>query len=259
MVPPEGESRSEHLPALISAGVFRRRLRIEECGAPGGILVSLEDDLHGIKLYLRHQHRCLISIETEFIRAPYDTCRGSYVALESAIGKDLNEICSSVHKICVPASNCTHLIDMLRLAAHHVLDSSLLTQYDVIVTDRSNSVQIAFVYCNGALVHQWRLRGKTICEPESLRGLSIMQGFFDWVNKTYSGKELVAATILQRGIFVSSSRRMDIDSKERRASNSPDRIGACHTYSTELARVAKPWPNIVRDFTNAPEELLTFQ
>jgi len=240
-------------------GVFRRRIRIEEYGEPGGLLASLEDGLHGFRLFVRFEDGHLVEVNAEVLRAPYDICPSAISSLQLIVGVDVDEIANRLHKHSQESLSCTHLHDLLRLTAHHVLSGKLFTQYDVLVPDQINETQKLFVYEGGVLVHEWEVSGNRICAPGRFKGFPLMRGFFEWVFKTFSGRELLAATVLQRGFLVSFSRRFDMDAMERSPMQSPARIGACYTFSTEMAPIAKGSPNVVRDFTNRPEKLLTFE
>jgi len=241
------------------SGVFRRRIRIEEFGDHNGLLVSLEDCLHGFRLRLSHDGIKLCGAEAEVIRAPFDLCQNAIAALQPAIGRSIDELATNLRDFCPPSINCTHLQDMLRLAMHHLHSGNLTTQYDVVIPDQVNDQQNLKVYCNGILEHDWTVTSGEIQVPKHLNGYPIMSGFFKWASTKYSGSDFVAATVLQRGYFVSSSRRYDMDGMIRQPSLSPNKRGVCYSFSEANINIAKGTPDVMRDFTDAPEQLLKFK
>jgi len=240
-------------------GIFRRRIRIEAFDDPNSLLVSLEDCLHGFMLRVTHDGSKLCSAEAEVIRAPFDLCQNATAALQPAIGKSIDEIATSLRDFCPPSINCTHLQDMLQLAMHHFRSGNFTTQYDVIIPDQVNDQQNLKVYCNGILVHDWTIASGKIEVPTHLNGYPIMSGFFKWLSTKYTGSDFVSATVLQRGYFVSSSRRYDMDGMIRQPSLSPNKRGACYSFSEANINIAMGTPNVMRDFTDTPEQLLKFK
>jgi hypothetical protein len=89
----------------------------------------------------------------------------------------------------------------------------------------------------------------------------LYKGFSKWASACFTGEEREAAFILQKGYFVASARRYNIDAQVGKAANE-DRdvmLGVCFSYSTPQIEIATRTADSTRDFSNTPELLLKFQ
>jgi formate-dependent nitrite reductase cytochrome c552 subunit len=87
----------------------------------------------------------------------------------------------------------------------------------------------------------------------------MMQGFFRWASKAFSGDFLESALVLQRGYFVAQVRRSDYlnaGGRPATADNMPE--GACYTYNSPVVHSAIHTDGMARDFTGTAEQLLEF-
>jgi hypothetical protein len=87
---------------------------------------------------------------------------------------------------------------------------------------------------------------------------SLMSGFYRWASPHYSGEQLEAAQVLQRGYCVSQARRYDFKNAAGEPA-SDDRMpqGSCYTYHHGVVENAVR-TGAVRDLSNSPELLLKF-
>ncbi|MFA7584701.1 MAG: hypothetical protein WCY11_00685 [Novosphingobium sp.] len=77
-----------------------------------------------------------------------------------------------------------------------------------------------------------------------------MSGFRKWAAHMFAGDALLAATMLQRGIFVARGRRHIVDQGEPTPlANAAGMVGMCRAYSGEYLSHGVGTLDYVRDFT----------
>lgn len=241
------------------SGCFRRRIQLR--GQPGRVIAELEDNCHGFRATLHHNGTELTALETETLRTPFNTCASATHPIQAlvgiAIGSDPRQINESVN----PFSNCTHLFDLCALAIAHAARGECTRTYDVSVDDEvGEEAANAVVSRDGVEILRFKTREWQLMDPPEVRGKPLLRGFAAWANDFYKGDEREAAFVLQKGYFVSSSRRIDLASLEgTRATDSLHVPNVCHSYSDAIIGDAVRLPDTVRDFTDCPEQLLRFQ
>jgi hypothetical protein len=238
-------------------GIFRRRIRLENIN--NYVLAELEDCNHGFRLRLYHDHKTISAIEVETLRYPLSTCSNAGQPLQALLGCALTTQIDRILKYTRPRDNCTHLFDLASLAIVHATRAERTRIYDIEVPDSTSATSDLLVRCNGELIHQWQAREHKLCAPAALNDKPLMKGFYLWVFKQFSGEQLEAALVLQKGYFVSRARHLDLDaSAGMAASGDLFMLGACYTYSPAIVDKAFREANSVRDFSDCPERLLKF-
>ena len=240
-------------------GTFRRRIRLVNKG--NQVSVELEDCNHGFRLIIHHHNNCINAIDVETLRFPLSTCPGAIKPLQALIGCGLADGITTFKLASPPRSNCTHLYDLALLAVNHAKRNEVERIYDVEVPDSITAQQSMSVFRNGEKIHHWQTDQQRIAIPSPLDGKPLMQGFSNWSKQHFKDAELLeAAQVLQRGYFVARARRVELNSRGGEpAINDTMMIGACYSYSLGVVEQALRLPSTVRDFSNSPDQLLTFQ
>jgi len=237
-------------------GVFNRRIHIVK--KDNTLFGALEDCNHGFKVTIHHDGKVVTDIQPEFMRVPFTTCDSADKPIRELIGASLNSSLKDLLQHAEPVKNCTHLYDLCCWTILQSQYPETEITYDVLVGDAVEGVSDLSVARNGKVLHQWQAKNGELISPENLQGKPLFVGFYHWVNEAFSGLELEAALVLQKGNLVSVGRMLDVDGMAGgRASDEHDR-NACHTYSPENRDEAIRIANTTRDFTNAPEKLLKF-
>ena len=237
-------------------GVFRRRLRLT-VGA-GVVAVDLEDGNHAFRLRLSHDGQHILAVAVGMVRNPYVTCPETVASLRALNGQPLVDV-AALRKLLPPRRNCTHLTDMVLLAAEHATEAGLRRQYDVAVDDEKDGVTRARIACDGQPVHDWLIAAHAVTAPAAFAGNAMMRGFYAWASAAFAGMELEAAVALQRGYFVAQSRRYSVEPIELYPANAEFVMeGSCHSYSNGVMERGLRNAGSIRDFTHAEEQLLQF-
>ncbi|MBP9712594.1 MAG: DUF2889 domain-containing protein [Sterolibacterium sp.] len=237
-------------------GVFRRRLHWR--ATAGGVFVAMEDSNHGFRLQLAHDGQHITQIIAEPLRFPFTTCPEAVANIQALVGLELTAI--AAQRAALPqATNCTHLIDMVLLAAVHAPDVGMDRLYEIAVTDEREGITQARITCDGQQMHDWAIRAHVIETPHVLAGRPVMRGFYAWVMDEMEGLPREAAQVLQRGYFVAQSRRWNTRPiEEHPASTDGISVGACYSYNTGTVDRALRINGSVRDCTAGAENLLKF-
>jgi hypothetical protein len=241
-------------------GLYRRRIRLTH--KEHQVYGELEDDCHGFQVSLQHDGTRVTAISGNTLRIPMNTCAGAFRPLQELVGMPLGTPAPEIVARVNPRSNCTHLYDLSLLAMAHTAYSEQQRVYDVEVADQTpdGSPARAEVFLNGASIHRWLLNWTSIAEPEALAGRPVLNGFSAWANEAFRGLEREAAFVLCKGVFVAMSRLYDMsDIGGQSAMDHSPMLGVCYSYSEGVVEHAVRNHNCVRDFSETPEQLLTFQ
>jgi hypothetical protein len=241
-------------------GLFRRRIRLARSGQQ--VCAELEDDCHGFRVMLEHDGSRVTAVAGEALRVPLNTCAGALKPLQALVGVALDAPVASIVASVPPRGNCTHLFDLSLLALAHVSQPAPVRVYDVEVVDQAQEggPARAEVFLNGESIHRWQLARMAIVEPEVHAGRPVLRGFSAWANEAFAGRELEAAMVLSRGVFVACSRMFDMSEiGGQPALNHTNMLGACYSYSEGVVEHAIRNHDTVRDFSDTPEALLTFK
>jgi hypothetical protein len=222
---------------------FRRRFRITP--GPDSVCCDVEDDFHCMSVLVRHDGEMATSVEPQMHRAPWTTCPGAELKLhETFSGLPLAEFSSRGEK----NTNCTHLYDLILLAANHVFDNKP-TVYDILVSDHIDGKRWAQVRMEGEVLLSWVEAELSIIEPDELAGTSL----FDmraWIQSLDPALR-EAARLLRWGNILASGRSIPLDEQSDATTMPPN----CYTFQPERARQAQRVGEI-RDFSQAVEQPL---
>jgi len=243
--------------------VFRRRIRLLADDATV-VRGGLEDNLHACRLSLHHDGHAIRAIEAQWLRYPTRICPASTTHLERLVGRPLTGSRAEFRSWEDPRTHCTHLHDLLGFAVAQALRGTPSRQYDVTLPDpHEGESTLAEVALDGRVVHRWRIDHPRIAAPVELAGREVLRGFAAWSAQVWSGDELEAAAVLQMAIIVGTSQRWDLAAMRQRA---PDETlsareraaNTCFAYQNVRFDSALPVVDSVRDYGDAPEELVRF-
>ncbi|ROR99053.1 DUF2889 family protein [Sinobacterium caligoides] len=239
-------------------GVYRRRIRL--IANEGTVVAELEDIAHGFRVRLEHDGERVTRLLPEVIRAPFSTCTGAVEPLQSLLGVSIGSRAVEVVKQSDIASQCTHLFDLATLAIVHCRRGGERL-WDLTVADQPQPGEpvLATAHLDGELLLSWRVADWTVKAPALLNGNTLFKGFSAWADEAYSGDAAEAAFALQKAYFVAQARRFEVDNMAGRAAIEDGAMqGVCYTYSQPVIEQAVRLPGGTRDFTDNPEQLLSF-
>ncbi len=227
-------------------GVYRRRLRFT--AGPGIIRAQVADTHHAYWLVLGHADRRIATIDAGFQRAPTTVCSGATPGLQALIGQPIDGPAGDHLRRLPAVANCTHLRDLALWAMIHAERSAV---WDIEIPDQRDAPVWISIARDGAIQHRWRMTDRTIIAPADLAGKPLMQGFARWAETVFTDEALIAATMLQRGIFVARGREHIIDQAPPvPLAQATSMEGMCWAYSGERFATAHGTLGYVRDFTD---------
>lgn len=239
-------------------GMYRRRVRLQNVDR-NTVLAEMEDDQHGFRIELDHDGQTITAIRSESLRIPMTTCGGAGAVLAQLAGVPLSDSPRSLAAHSNPRSHCTHQFDLLGLAVTHGLRDDAVRQYDIAIHDATDGVQRVVGEIDGVTVFDWQLRGHTIETEGVWQGVSVQKGFAQWAELHLPQEQLELALVVQRGMLVSTTRRVLIEPMEGMGLlDDPMTKGVCYSYSEPAIQDAVRYGSNHRNFTHAPEQLLRF-
>lgn len=226
-------------------GVYRRRLRFA-CD-PRGMVALVDDTHHSYWLSLDHDGEQVIAIDAGFMRAPTTACRGARAGLAALIGAPVAASARDIVARLPAASNCTHLGD---LACWSLAQAGRSAVWEIAIPDQAAAPVWIEICRDGTAVHRWLVANQHIIAPTTLAGRPMMKGFIAWARTAFDDHDLLAATMLQRGLFVARGREHTVDQGEPTPLAIADGMaGMCWSYSGSRLDDAVGMLGYVRDFT----------
>lgn len=245
-------------------GAYHRGIRLERMRDDNGeyILGELEDCNHGFRVKVYVDEKKVTRIDGDAIRTPLNTCFGAIDILQQLVGCPLGLPLRELTKQVKATEHCTHWLDLTLLAINHAKREENRVNYFVEVPDEVDKACWVKVFRDDELIIEWLLHSWAIQQPEVLAGKTLFKGFSAWASEVAGEDDdwLEAAMVLQKGYFVSSARRFDLNEVEGEpATNHAMMKGACYSYSEPQLSQAFRAKNSIRDFTDATEQLLKFK
>lgn len=242
-------------------GVFRRAIRLE--AKNNQVFAAVEDCVHGFEVTLSHDGEQVISVDATPKRTPFTSCHMAAEPLQKLVGQHLDQDAKALNQWMNPQSNCTHWLDLAVLATIHAgrviagLAPEVL-QYQIDVPDENDAPVMAKVFCNDVCVVEMEVADWQIVSGE-FAGQSLFKGFHKWASLIEDDVLREALYLLQKGYFVSTARRFDLNALAGEPANAHAMMrGACFTYSEPSVDIAVRTENTMRDFSQTPERLLKF-
>jgi len=235
-------------------GVYRRAVALT--GTPGQVHAEMEDDFHRFGVIIQHDGVSITGIEGHADRFPWTTCGLATDRLDSYVGTSLPEGVDPLVEIADLHWQCTHLADLVRLAAAHARRGTAPRRYDVTVADAAeDGSQSAEVCRDGVPVFRWSVKAGTIRSPDPFTGQSLKR-LPQWVEKALDADEIEAALVLRRAVHIAGGRRVNLDLvPDARVLGRP---GTCYSFQPSIAPKAHRVKGSSRDFSDAdPQDLLS--
>jgi hypothetical protein len=237
-------------------GIFRRKIRLE--ATEGKVHAALEDCNHGFIVELEHDGKKVTGVAAQHKRIPFNSCFGAAEPLQRLVGQTLDQDSKALNQWMNPQANCTHWLDLALLAVAQARRGLGVREYQVDIADETDAPVVAVVSRNGEPVISLEVADWQV-QSGHYQGLSLYRGFASWANKIADEEEKEAMFVLQKGYFVASARRFDLEKLAGEPANTHRVMrGACFTYSEPTVDSAKRTSGTVRDFTQTPEQLLKF-
>ncbi len=245
------------------SGCYFRGIKLEKRSDEKGnfILGELEDSNHGFRVYVYVDNEKVVDIRGEAIRTPLTTCFGAMDVLKKLIGCPLGLSLKDLAARVQANEHCTHWLDLTLLAINHAKRSTAIREYRVEAKDEAGKPEWVIVYRDGLRVLSWLVHNWTVIEPKSLARKTLFKGFSAWASEFSEGDDelLEAALVLQKGYFVSTARRFDLNKVEGEPAIKHDVMhGACYSYQEPQLSKAVRAKNSVRDFSHDQIQLLRF-
>ena len=102
---------------MTEPATYRRRVRLAAranaaCGA-------LEDDVHHVRVAIRHDGTRVTEATGEAVRLPWSTCPGSEAGIASLVGTELASATRGLRDAYDRTIHCTHMFDLAQLVVAH--------------------------------------------------------------------------------------------------------------------------------------------
>ncbi len=226
-------------------GVYRRRLHFS--AGPDGMTAQVDDTHHSYWLALAHDGVRVTEVDAGFMRAPNTACRGAMAGLTALIGLPVATTAAEALARLPRSSNCTHLAD---LACWSLAQIGRTALWEIAIPDQIESPVRIEIARNGITMHRWQIAHRRIVTPSALAERPLMKGFMAWARAEFDGDALLAATMLQRGLFVARGREHVIDQGDPTPlAHAEGMAGMCWSYSGSRLEQATGTLDYVRDFT----------
>jgi hypothetical protein len=195
-------------------GVYVRSLLISTT-EPGTVSLAMEDIVHAFQIRMTHGDGVIRGIDARWDRDrhPLSSCAGAGLALESLVGCSLASDLFSLGRQADSRQHCTHMFDMLCLAAQHACLGLEDRRYDVVVPDAPGARAVATLYLNGRSVLEFEFDDDLrLTRPEPCAGLSALKGFMGWVRDHVPPADQTLYFVMQKALFVSRAQKVDLAS-----------------------------------------------
>jgi hypothetical protein len=135
-----------------AVGVYRRRVRLAACGRVA--VGALEDDIHHVRVTIRHDGTRVTGAAGEAVRLPWSTCPGSEAGIGSLVGTELAAASRGLRDAYDRAIHCTHMFDLAQLVVAHAARGTD-EERDYLATVDADRAVIAR---DGELLLSWTVR-----------------------------------------------------------------------------------------------------
>lgn len=223
------------------------------------MVAALEDDAHGMVCRVEHDGARITALLPEFHRFPMNVCPGAAEPLRALIGMPLEVDHATFFGGGRTRQNCTHMFDLAWLAISHAKRSEVVREYLAEIPDEGVTARPTTLQRNGETVLRWQLQGTTVLDPAPFAGRDLFAGFTGWALRHFTGDDLEAILVLQKGCFLAQSRRLVLSPGPLSPAEQSRYGGICFGYATERVGVAVRVERSRRDFTEHPERLLQFR
>jgi len=238
-------------------GCLRRGILLTN--KPGMVIGELEDNNHAFRIFLSHDGEKITDARGEAIRFPNNTCAESVSILNELVGVPLHKGPRGLIEGREPRRFCSHQFDMACLAYTHISREETQRRFDAVVYDESDGEMQVTVAINGEEIFNWTLKDKMIQEEGPWQEVNIQKGFAHWAADNLQEDEFEAAVMLSKAIFVSVSRRVDMEHVAgTQLVNDLMPKDVCYVYRAPVMDRSIHLAGTVRDYSECPEQILQF-
>lgn len=218
-----------------STGKFSRIIRFERVDDET-VIAALADDCHAFQMRLRHNSTSLSAITGQWDRFPNSSCQGAAQAIQDLIGQPLSDHVFQLGDVENRKLHCTHYFDLVSLGLCHISAGRPDRIYRLNVWDSLKDQPCIDFYQNDQLIHNFTIEASRFLSPSFLQGAPSASGFRSWAKNRIAGINLEIAFMVQMAVFVSSSRKLDMNkfAGEPALPISPP-IGSCFALQPERA------------------------
>lgn len=224
---------------MIAGPQFRRRIEIVPDA--GLVVAALKDDFHRMAVRIVHDGTTALLIEADMVRVPWTTCPGALAQLRRTFeGQPLAAFAAAGGK----ARNCTHLYDLVLLAAAHRADAAAC-RFDIAVSDPVDGVRVAELRRDGVVVLRWSVDAAGLRGAGIPAGLSL-EALTPWI-ATLDEAAREAVRLLRWGSMLALGRAYSV---VEQSAAGKERVGVCYTFQPD--RIAHAHRiGAVRDFSES--------
>lgn len=169
---------------------------------PGVFYAALEDTFHALDIIVQHNAGIVSAIDAQWTRHPYSSCVGATDAIKQHIGLNLSAMSQLLTKE-EAQSQCTHIVDILKLIAMHFGTDFTERRYDVIAPDNKSHRITAKLFVDSSLTLEVETQlYDQIITPTEFAGRSLYRGLLPWIAKTFDQNTFLHWFLLQKALFV---------------------------------------------------------
>lgn len=203
--------------------------------APDRLRVAMEDSFHALHMTIRHDDETVLDVGARWVRYPLSSCGGAANHLAAMAGSPVTPDLLAVGSGADIAAHCTHMFDSFRLGVTHIASARPDRRYDIILPDMVSGAQSARLLVDEVerltveIAPDMRL-----LSPPELAGAPLMRGLARWARDRIDAERFEWLFMLQRSIFVSWGRKVDMDRyKGRPATIAGPPEGSCYASQPE--------------------------
>lgn len=232
-------------------GAYHRSILLT--AATGSVVAALEDDFHCFHVAVHHDGRRVTAFTTTAHRYPWSTCPAAGNELDRLVGAELDT---------PPAfnlsSNCTHIVDLARLALSHASAGRGERRYDVRIPDRVDKRTHATLARDGVPFLAWDVVGGSIQGPAPFAGFRLRdRAFSAFIRSGLDADRAEAAGVLRRALDIALGRGRDLDPYPSAAPLAEILGPVCYSFQPETAPTSRRMVGTGWDWSRHPDLLLT--
>jgi len=195
----------------------------------GRVSASLKDEFHHFEVNILHDGRVVTDISGIGHRVPWTTCPGAVEQLSVFLGVVLSPSLVGVAHGIDASEQCTHLLDLAKLAVAHATRGGTRHYHVVVSPAFAHGDCTAEIRCNGRRALAWQVSGDQIIGSGPFSGHHL-GGRAAWPDGDAIDRDtLEAAVILRRGVRMFRGRRRFRPDMVH-ATDLPFLVGACFTF-----------------------------
>jgi Protein of unknown function (DUF2889) len=240
----ENSCQSKRMPDPIPA--FFRSIRL--IATSNSVHARVADNVHDFAVTVHHDGSVVTEVVGRAYRFPWTTCPAAVDRLNSLAG------CAIDTRPPVNQSlQCTHMLDLARLAIAHIQRGGE-RDYRILIETVGLDRASARIARDGRLLFEWRIENDVVTSPQPFAG-HIITGRSSWSSDVVKNTEFVeAGLVLRRSLLVFKGRPRA--TPVQRASSLQELSGVCHSFQPQQIAVATRPPGFAELESPAGVQLL---